>query len=792
MSLGRRVIATLCLLTALLAVPAARAVINDTDAEGGGGPSEGPCALSAYDFKLEGNLVVTDIPFTGGSVKIDGTTAKLVGRKATQARICELLLFEIPRFTWSIASMPPGQTATILDGDTLTPKVTVGGVGTYRVRLTACSAGCRLTLDGRSRTVGPFTREVSFVAVRSFTPPPETEPLPPPLLPPPQNWAGPRVPPRQFSEAQREAACQGGGGFKDPQWVTAERFRNADEFRSVEGRVTSSHIASQDDFLNHDSQDHNWIVTPDPPFAGLLQPSSRDEMEMELETDHLPREFRPTSGDRTVTIGYWIFDCGHEFRTEIHPAVGLAVQRPRAVEIPDSFRPPGFPNGLGSDVVVPGIVTDVFFSRRSGEITNNCSTTGLHQPPVTQGPLTFDGPCIREPHPVDRPFTFNVYLPRDPRLRARELGLNPPPVPLFVGTRGIGPGGGPDPKVAVRQDAASGATWLEVTIDPSGFTGDVFARRISAAWGYPDAHNWGAARWRVRLSNFEVFEDAEPDNPGPDLDGGDWRMFFNVNNRDREWTKVFDCDDCVDEGDVKRLNLATGGAQLGPDPVLFPGQNILVHTTGFDDEAFGDDIGTVFLRMGQRAASGVKAFSLGGDGIYHLNFSIDNGPPVAPATLTPEAKTLMAAYTLGEPPPCVATQLTFRVHGGPLPSPCGATRRDTDLVQTWHPDSLVLRQPVRRGRTLDLFETAEVERDAATGLTVAATRREFRSMGRAERNRVLKTIRRELSRIPPSLRGDYDELVATLDRALPAPLVAKALPLGFRQTVAGSPLIHRP
>ena len=131
----------------------------------------------------------------------------------------------------------------------------------------------------------------------------------------------------------------------------------------MEERRTSSHVASQDDFLNHDSQDHNWIVTPDPPFAGLLQPSNRHEMEMELETSHLPREFRPTSGDRTVTIGYWIFDCGHEFQTEIHPAVGLAVERARPVEIPDSFRPPGFPNGLGTDVVVPGIVTDVFFSR---------------------------------------------------------------------------------------------------------------------------------------------------------------------------------------------------------------------------------------------------------------------------------------------------------------------------------------------------------------------------------------------------------------------------------------------
>ena len=103
---------------------------------------------------------------------------------------------------------------------------------------------------------------------------------------------------------------------------------------------------------------------------------------------------------------------------------------------------------------------------------------------------------------------------------------------------------------------------------PRGSPGRVRGPHLGR-WGYPDAQNRGAQRWRVRLSDFEVVEDAEPDDPGPDLDGVDWRMFFNVNNRDREWTKVFDCDDCVDEDDVKRLDLATGGAQLGPDPVLF-------------------------------------------------------------------------------------------------------------------------------------------------------------------------------------------------------------------------------
>ena len=784
-----------CWATATLVAPTrAHAVINDTTGgTGPSGPTEGPCPLSAYDFRLEGNLVVVGLPFAGSPIKVDGTSAKLVGTKATAARICDVLLFQIPRFRWDVVAAPPGQTATITDARTLAPSVGVGGAGAYRIRLTACSPDCRLTLNGRSRTIGPLTREVAIDAVNEFTPPPETEALPPPLSPPPANWRGPDPAPT-FTAAQRKAACQGGGGVVDPQWVTAERFRGAVDYRSVEGEVTSSHVAAQDDFLNHDSQDQNWIVEPDPPFAGLAQPLGRKDMEMEAETDHLPGEFRPTAGDRAATIGYWIFDCGHDFRTEIHPPAGLAVERARAVEIPPSFRPPGFPNGLGANVVVPGIVTDVRFSTHSGEITNNCSATGLHQPPITvvvQGrPAVVDGPCIREPHPLNRSFTFNVYLPRDPRPRALELGLNPPPVPLFVGIQPLAGGGGPDPVVQVRQDAASGATWLEVTVDLTGFTGAEYTRRIAAAWAYPQAQNWGARRWRVRLNNFKVIEDAEPDNPGPDIDDGDWRVFFNINNRDREWTRIFKCDGCVDEGDVKALNLETGGPGLGADPVLFPGQTIFIHTTGFDDEVAGDDIGTVFLRMPQRNLTNVTGFSSGGDGIYHLNFSIREGTPVGAAVLTPEAVALMSAYTLRARPDCVLTPtLVRRFPGDVVARPCGANVLDANLDQDWHPDTVVLHTRVLRAETLEVFESGEVEEHTTHGITVPALRRLVAGLRPAERDRLLADIRQELAALPAALRGDYDELVATLDRVLPGRLVQRALPPGFRAVAGRFPLL---
>lgn len=762
----------------LVGPQAAQAVIDDEHE-----PTEGKCPLSAYNIKLEGNLVVVGLPFTGSAVKIDATSAKLVGTKATAARVCDVILFSIPRFRWSVESSPAGQSATIANAGTLAPSLNVGGAGAYRIRLTACSPNCRLTLNGRTRTIGPSTREVTINAIGEFAPPPESEPLLPPL-------SGPATPPPSFSYAERKALCLGDGGVQDPQWVTAGPFGGAGDYRLVEGAVVRSKVPRQDNFLNHDSQDHNWDVKPDPPYFGLPHPDPRGDMEMEWETNQLPREFRPTAGDRASTVGYWIFDCGHEpFRAEIHPPVGLAVERARAVQIPSSFRPPGFPNGFGSNVQVPGIVADIWFNRRSGETTNNCSDTGLHKPPVTvQIPgnqprqVRVAGPCVREPHPLNRTFRFNVYLPRNPRQRARELGLDPPAVPLFTGTQRLSQGsGGPEPTVVVREQ--SGVSWLEVTIDLSTFTGTTYARRVSAAWAYPQPDNWGARRWRVRLKSMKIIDDAEPA-----FDDGDWRFFFNTNNRDREWTRVFSCDGCIDDGDTRNLNVETGGPGLGPDPVLFPGQRIIVHTGGFDDETFGDDIGTVFLREAQRAGD-FTAYSQGGDGVYHLNVGIREGPPVGRALLTPEASALIGAYTVRAPGLCTATQAQIAQRPGVRP-PCAPTLRDPNLLQTWHPDGLVLRNRVLREEKLELFES-EQEEYALTGISAPRLRRLFDTLRPPDRERLLDEIRQELRAVPRRLRVDFSELVTTLDRSLPDNLVDRALPRGFRRSVRPLPLRRR-
>jgi hypothetical protein len=768
-----------CCAAALLVAPhAAQAVIDDE----GEGPTEGQCPLSAYNIKVEANPVIVGIPVAGGTVQINASNAKLVGTRVTPARICEPVFFQLTRFRWNVVSQPPGQNATIAGGASLTPSLNLGAPGAYRIRLTACPSTCRVTLGGRSRTVAASTRELTINAVGVFNVPPETEPVLPALSPP--------VPPHpRFSSSQRSALCQGGGGVQDPQWVTAGPFNGPADYRTLEGEVHVSKVSRQDNFLNHDSQDHIWEVQPDPPYFGLPHPQPRGDMEMEWETNHLPREFRPTPGDRASTVGFWIFDCGHAFKGEIHPPVGLAVNRARAVQIPTSFRPPGYPNGFGSNVQVPGIVTDIFFNRRSGEITNNCSSTGLHKPPVRlPNGLRVSGPCIREPHSLNRSYTFNVYLPRNPQQRAQELGLNPPPVPLLVGPPGrLSQGtGGPDPTLVVRN--RDGVTWLEVTVDLRNFTGTTYARRISAAWAYPNPENWGARRWNIRLRNMRVGDDAEPAG-----DDGDWRFFFNTTNRDREWTRVFSCDGCVDDDETRNLNVRTGSSGLGPDPVLFPGQPVVVRTGGFDDEVFGDDIGTVNMHH-QQVSRDYDTPSRGGDGSYRLRYSIRPGPAVGRPGLTGEAAALAEAYTVRSRPPCLAPAAQVAQRPGearPFCRPVGAARRDPMLVQTWHPDNHVLRQRVRRANDFPGFRRS-VEVNVITGISPAGLRRVFNSLSTRERTALLNEIRQELRAVSPRLRRDFYELVGTMERAgLARNLIDRALPPGFRRSLRPFRLGHR-
>jgi hypothetical protein len=748
-------------------------MVDDT-----GSPETSSCPLRVYDFELQASIATIGVPVANSSLQIDATDAKLVGSKLLRpSGECVTLLVKIPLFQWSVVQAPPGQSASISNGDTLSPTVNVGGPGAYRVLFTACPSKCTLRRGSQSKIVGAFTRETTINVSSAAPPPPEYAPAVPSMSP-----AQPPLPTHSYST--RKSRCSNGGGFADPEWVTTEPFRGAVDYRLVEGPTTWSRVADLDNFLNHDSEDFEWKVTPDPPYVGLPEPSSLGQVKMEWEMGSFPSLFHPTPppgdetiqpGDRTSVFGYWIFDCGHDpFKTEIHPPVGMAVQRPRPIQLPPSFRPQGFPNGFGSNVWVPGVVTDIWFNRNSGE-NARCGDTALHQPAHT-----FLSGCMRQPHPVNRLFTFNVYLPRSPQRRAQDLGMARPTVPLFMGTQKLSSGtGGPDPSVTVRE--RDGITFLEVTVDLSRFNDTTYARRLSVGWAYPEPNNWGATRWRVRLRSMNVFDDAEPP-----FDDGDWRFYFNVNNLDQEWTELFSCDGCVDDDTTYTLNVSTGQSSggdgsnpqkarsLGPDPVVFPGQDILIHTTGYDDELVGDDAGTVIDRNPQRGGD-YSTKSTGSDGSYKLNYSVGPVGSVGPAVLTLEANALLQAYTGNQGVQCIGPTLIAGLQAQQVPRECAPAKRDPTFT----------RRALVRLETLGQFESEGEERSeyALTGISAARLRHDFNALRPSARRRLLRDIRQELQAVRPRVRGDYNELLLTLDRALPANVVRQAVPPSVRRSV---------
>lgn len=755
---------TLCLLAvwaaaSLAYAEATPAVVNDAK------PEVVHCPLYVYDFTLQTNPVVNGLAVAGSSVQIDATDALLIGSHSLRGGgECETLAFQIPHFKWEFVETPPETPASIAHGDTLSPTINLGRGGPYRVRFTACPDTCKLVKSGKSKVVGPMTTDVPIQA-DSFAPiQPETLPSLPHLLPP-----KPALP--TFDDSTRATRCSNGGGFHNPEWVTTQPFNGSSDYRRAEGQVNWSHVSEEDNFLNHSSGDFEWRIYPDAPYTGLQ--SSESSLKTEWEKNSLPTRYWPTPppdsdrttlGDRVSEVGFWIFDCGHSgFKTEIHPPVGMAVERPRPVQIPPDFKPDGYPNGLGSNIWVPGITTDIWFNRDSGGI-GRCGETGLHQPAGTSS-----SGCIVQPHPLDRQFVFNIYLPRSPQQPAAEHGITAPDVPLYIGTTGQG---GPQP--TITREGFGGHTWLHVTVDLSGFSGGTYSRRISAAWAYPQPGNWGATRWRVSLDSIDVNNSADPFS-------GDWRFFFNTNNVNQEWTNVFSCDGCIESHKTYQLGARTGGGggdgsgpgqarALGPDPVVFPGQPIIVHTSGYDEDALvGDPLDTVLRGMPQ-ARGHFSEPGQGGDGTYVLNYSLDPQGSVGPATLTPEANQLLMQYTAGSGSQC----------NPPTPDATGRIPQEC-TPKTFSPLGT---STFRALRTLAVYDLNEAEEQALTGISASHARREFKSMGDKARERLVKAVRHHLQALPKKLRPDSLDLVLTMEKFLPKAWAHKAIPTKFHKLVA--------
>lgn len=549
------------------------------------------------------------------------------------SRVCKATVRDVPQgnWHWQLIERPADSTSHLAGTSNTTVNLLLDRPGVYKIRFLACVFGCEITVPNYGNvSIDSGAAEIEVRVLAIF--PPDKNPVVPVYNPLDQTT----LPFQPTNKTSVTSICAFHNDVLSPAWYTVLPWNGASDYKLLEGKVNDSWVSSSDSFLNHNSNDWNMGVEPHPWSRSLLG-LNQTKMEVEWERSFLPERMRPSEGDWISAIGYWIYDCGHEQKTEIHPPVLLASQRPRAIALPASA-------GAGSNVYVPGIVTDIWVNDKAGGITDDCAQTGLHQQIV---PAPIVNQCLPRSkgfssNPINRVFTFNIYLPRSPQAIMAAVGKTAPPVPLFIeGCASFTPGALPRCEVAV----AGGVTYLKVTLDLTNYTEHTFAGRIIAAWSHAAPDNWGARRWDVRITSLDVSDD------GDTWSDGDWRFWVNTNNGDSEWAKLFDCGGCV-HGNMTfggvpwATNAPNGEHSLGPSIVLFPNQLISVATRGFESERFDDSISSLSLRFTQSQILNGRAVADDGTGKYTMHYEVLPGPEIGPPQLSDAAQRRYDAYLL--------------------------------------------------------------------------------------------------------------------------------------------------
>ena len=321
-------------------------------------------------------------------------------------------------WSWQIIERPANSTSQIGGTSDSSVSLLLDQPGVYKIRFLACASGCEIAVPNYGVvSIDPGAAEI-VVRVVAILPPDKS-----PVVP----VYNPLDPTTSDFKPNRTSITTNCGRFEDylsAAWYTVLPWNGASDYKLLEGKVVSSVVSSSDSFANHNSNDWDMGVVPHP-WSNSLMGLGQTDIAVEWERLFFPEKMRPTEGDWISAIGYWIYDCDHEEKTEIHPPVFLATQRARALLLPERA-------GAGSDVYVPGIVTDIWVNERAGDITGACANTGLHD---ASNPL-FDR-CLPDggehtPNPIKRIYNFNIYLPRSPQALMAAVSKSAPPVPLSV------------------------------------------------------------------------------------------------------------------------------------------------------------------------------------------------------------------------------------------------------------------------------------------------------------------------------------------------------------------------
>jgi hypothetical protein len=759
----------------MAAILSPSASMMDQDDDDDAGPVE---LCTEAVIEVGGSTYLNGLPLIQQDLELVGNTVKVVVQKPLY---CHAVTLHGLPYEWKVTG--PIGTVPLTGANTLRPHFRPVFAGTYRAVLTYCpetdpcndvyvSTGLRVDIPPQAVNMG-------FTVVSEVPVPPETEPV---LT----SWAQqPGINQVDADHEVRERKCGfpgWGAEWFTPQLVPVQPWANQYSYRLLEGRVMASRIAGTDNELNHSSHDAIVQVEPDPRYRALAVPPEgsqvKRDMEVEWESNSFLGRMRPLPGDRISAFGFHTYDCHHSdetfgILTEIHPAVMTAVHRKRPVRIPDGWQ------GLGNNIQVPGIVTDIWANRRAGEMTSNCSTPGLHQQAITDPPPVHSGACIQSPHPFGRLFSFNVYLPPNPQQRLAAVGVDAPPAPLHLRVEP------PSGLVTAVPAVLDGITYIAVTVDLRAYTNAEFSARVVAAWVQPSQDNWGLQRWKVGIRALDIMNDHD----STPTDDGDWVLWAAVDNRDLEWTRLLNGGAVHGFHDFGGRPFETESSwadrNLGPHVQLFrprfgdfPGvpeedlnRSLLIHTSGYDAELKDDPTGVVNqvlnLRPWTNLSIGTRVHQsvLSDSGDYYLKYFFERVGPVLP-TLTAAGRALVSAYSLrpgGVRCTRLGTNACVVLPEGPL-------------VRAWHPLQTRVDPQAHVADWSDSpsFEPQEPEERGFTGVSFRDIGASLRIVREGDPRRVEQffvELRRQYNGVRGTrLQGEYAKSLRGLEANLPADL----------------------
>ncbi len=276
----------------------------------------------------------------------------------------------------------------------------------------------------------------------------------------------------------------------------------------ADGTLTGIEVARTDSPFIHSSHDldmHISLRTEDRWLSLSTQNSQTisggSDLVMETETAHFDERTIPAVNDHVTVKGRWIFDCGHDPKTEIHPIPMFETDR--VVELPDGIGSPGHR--------VKVRVARVWMNSHPGGFGYNLSNLG--------------------------PFTFNLDYP-PPSISSPPQLFNWGNDLLFF--RVVA---GSASKVAVTGYTGNG---VQVTITPPAASGQHY---FEVMLGYLDPMVPTAASGKLFTVSLDKI-DIKDDEDGFPKGAGEWYFFVAINST---WKKLF-TNTNVDTGESYSLN----------------------------------------------------------------------------------------------------------------------------------------------------------------------------------------------------------------------------------------------